>query len=42
MVIRVECFHNAIVDLLNCGTVEKGALSLMAHMVNDLQFSQLV
>ena len=40
MAMRVECFHNAIVDLRSCGTVETGAQGLMAHMVNDLQFSQ--
>ena len=31
---NVECYHNASVDF---ATVETGAQSLMAHMVNDLQ-----
>ena len=35
MAMRVECFHNAIVDLWSCGTVETGAQGLMAQMAND-------
>ena len=32
-----SCLLSARVGLWNCGTVETGACSLMAHMVNDLQ-----